>query len=98
MKQQRQFYTWILEQPHDFTQRIIWTEEKFFALYQRSNRKNDGKWTQRNPHEIVETDNRNNKQIMMFVAIVDGRIPVMHAFIDANGRFFSVNGIYRYKK
>ena len=28
---------------------------------------------------------------MMFVAIVVGRIPVVHAFIDENGRSVSVN-------
>lgn len=92
MEQRRQFCTWILEQPDNFAQRIIWTDEKFFVLHQRPNRKNDGKWAQRNPHEIVETNDRNDKKIMMFVAIVDGRIPVVHAFIDENGRSVSVNG------
>ena len=32
------------------------------------------------------------KKIIMFAAIFDGRIPVVYAFIDGNGRSVSVNG------
>jgi len=92
MEQRRKFLNWILEQADDFVQRIILTDDKFFVFHQRPNRKKDGKWAQRNPHEIIETNNRNDKKIMMFVAIVDGRIPVVQAFIDENGRSVSVNG------
>ena len=92
MEQRRQFYTWMLEQPGDFARKIIWTDEEFFVLHQSPNRKNDGKWAQRNPHEIVETNDRNDKKIMMLVVIVDGMISVVHAFINENERFVSVNG------
>ena len=44
------------------------------------------------PHEIVETNNRNDLMVMMFVAIVDGKIPIVLAFIDDDGRRVSVNG------
>ena len=91
MEQRRQFCTWILEKPDDFAQRIIWTDENSFVLYQRPNHKNDSEWTQRNPHEIVETDNRHDKKIMMFVAIFDGRTLVVHALIGENGRSVSVS-------
>ena len=41
------------------------------------------------PNEIVETKNRNDLNVMMFV---DGNIPIVHAFIDDDGRQVSVNG------
>ena len=42
--QRRQFFQWILQQPSNIVDRIIWTDEKFFCLYQIPHRKNDGVW------------------------------------------------------
>ena len=92
MEQRRIFCQWILEQPEEFVQSVIWTDKKFFVLHQGPNRKNDGKWSVVNPHETIETNDRNGKKVMLFVAIIDGKIPIVHPFIDEAGRPVSVNG------
>ena len=54
-KQQRQdFCEWILGQEEDLVERVIWTDEKIFVLHQKPNRKNDGRWAAKKPHEIIE--------------------------------------------
>ena len=92
IEQRKVFCSWILEQPADLVQRIIWTDEKIFVLKQRPHRKNDGRWAKENPQEVVETNDRNGQKIMIFVAIVNGRIPIVHAFVGDDGRNQSVNG------
>lgn len=92
VEQRKNFCTWLLQQPACFVQNVIWTDEKIFVLNQRPNRKNDGVWSKVNPHQIVETNDRNGKKVMMFVAIVDGQIPIVHAFVDENCSNQSVNG------
>jgi hypothetical protein len=90
--QRLQFCNWLLAQPADFPQTVIWTDEKTFCLKQKPHRKNDGIWAKQNPHLIIETNDRNDLKVMLFVAIVDGKIPVVHAFLDDTGRPQSVNG------
>ena len=51
-----------------------------------------GIWSLENPHEIIETNDRNDLKVMLFVAIVNGNVPIIHAFIDEDGRLVSVNG------
>lgn len=80
MEQRRKFCSWLLEEPADFTNKVVWTDEKIFVLNQRPNRKNDGVWCKENPHDLVQTNDRNGQKIMIFVAIVDGQIPIVHAF------------------
>lgn len=92
VEQRKKFCTWILEQPAGFVQNVIWTDEKIFVLNQKPNRKNDGTWNKENPHKIVETNDRNGKKVMMFVAVVDGQIPIVHAFLDEDDKNQSVNG------
>ena len=38
------------------------------------------------PNGIVESNNRNDEKVMIFVAIANGKVPVVHAFTDENGR------------
>ena len=73
-------------------QQVIWTDEKIFVLNQRPNRKNDGTWSSENPRKVLEVSNRNGKMMMIFVAIVDGHIPIVHAFMGEDGKSQSVNG------
>ena len=80
MEQRRKFFSWLLEQPANFTKNVFWTDEKIFVLNPRPNRKNDGVWCKENPHDFVQTNDRNGQKIMIFVAIVDGQIPIAHAF------------------
>ena len=91
-EQRRIFCNWLLQQPDDFVQQVIWTDEKIFVLNQRPNRKNDGTWSIENPHKALEVNNRNGKKMMIFVAIVDGHIPIVHAFMGEDGKSQSVNG------
>ena len=73
-------------------QRVIWTDEKLFVLHHKPHRKNNGKWSRENPHEIIESNDRNDQKVMIFVVIVEGKIPLDHAFIDERGGKISVNG------
>ena len=91
-EQRRIFCNRLLQQPDDFVQQVIWTDEKIFVLNQRPNRKNDGTWSSANPHKVLEVNNRNGKKMTIFVAIVDGHIPIVHAFMGEDGKSQSVNG------
>jgi hypothetical protein len=91
--QRRRFCQWILQQPSNIVERIVWTDEKFFCLHQKPHRKNDGVWTDENPHNICETNNRNDVKVMIFVAIINGMVPIVHAFLDDEGNLSSVNGV-----
>ena len=74
---------------------VIWTEEKYFCVNQKPRRKNEGFWAFNNPHEVVdnvEADDRIVLKVMIFIAIVDGKVSIVHAFIAENGRRKSVNG------
>ena len=73
-------------------QQVIWTDEKIFVLNQGPNRKNDGTWSSENPHKVLEVNNRNGKNMTNFVAIVDGHILIVHAFMGEDGKSQSVNG------
>ena len=90
--QRRRFCEWLLEQPSDLVERIVWTDEKFFVLHQKPHRKNDGTWSEEHPHQICETKDRNDAKVMIFVALINGMAPLFHAFIDEDGQLISVNG------
>ena len=45
-----------------------------------------------NPHETVESNNRNNEKVMIFLAVIDGKAPIVHPFNDENNRNVIVNG------
>lgn len=91
-KQRRQFCQWLLDQDEDLVKRVIWTDEKIFVLHQKPHRKNDGRWSAENPRDIIECNDRNDEKVMIFVAIVDDKVPIVHAFIDEDGRRVSVDG------
>lgn len=91
--QRRQFCEWILEQPSEIVDKIVWTDEKFFCLHQKPHRKNDGVWARENPHNICETNDRNDIKVMIFVAIIKGMVPIVHSFLDNDGNLSSVNGV-----
>ena len=41
-QQRKELCHWLLQQPEDFVQRVIWTDEKIFCLKQKPNRKTFG--------------------------------------------------------
>ena len=51
----------------------------------------DGIWSLTSLNERVESNNRND-EVIIFDAIVNGKVPVVHAFMGKNGRRKIVNG------
>ena len=47
-------------------QKIIWKDENFFSLHQKPHRKNDGFWSESNPHKMTETNDRNDVKVMIW--------------------------------
>ena len=60
--------------PERFVMNVIWTDENLFCLNQKTHRENYGIWSHEFPHEIVGKNNRNDHEVMLFVAIVDGKV------------------------
>ena len=56
-------------------------------------RKNDRVWADENPHHICETNDKIDEKVMIFVAIVHGMAPIVHAFFHLHGNKVSVNGV-----
>ena len=54
---------------------------------------NDGRWSTVNPEEVVETNDRNAKKVIMFVAIINVQGPIAHAFVGEDGKIQSVIGM-----
>ena len=75
-----------------FVMNVIWTAEKYFYLNQTPHKQNDDIWSSDNPHEIVESNNCNDEKFRIFVAIVYGKAPIVHHFVDENGTNVIVNG------
>ena len=48
--------------------------------------KNYGIFSIECPYEIVESNNRKDQKVMHFVAILDGKAPEVHPFVDEDGR------------
>jgi len=88
--QRRKFCQWNLEQPSELVARVVWTDEKF-CLHQKPHRENDWIWSALDPHNICETNDRNDVKVMIFVALIDGRVPICHAFLDDDVNLTPVN-------
>ena len=71
--------------------RHIWTDEKFFVFDQKPYRKREGKWSNSNPFEKIETNDRNGVKAMIFVANVNGKFPILNLLIDEIGSLDFVN-------
>ena len=68
-------------------QKIIWADEKLFVLHLKPHGYNDGKWSKENLYDIIESNDTNDKKFMIFVAIVEGKTPLVHAFVDENANW-----------
>ena len=42
---------------------------------------------------FVKMNDRNNQKVMIFVAIVHGMVPIVHAFLYLDGNKVSVDGV-----
>ena len=63
--QLRYFCECLLALDEDFVQRIIWTDEKFFVLHQKWPWKNDSNLSRETFHEIIESNDINEKNILL---------------------------------
>ena len=70
-KQRREFCQWLLDQPEDFPQKIIFGDEKWFVLKKEANRQNTRHWAAVNPFECRSGKAQGGKKVMAFVAMVD---------------------------
>lgn len=75
-----------LQQPEEWFERVIWSDEKWFVLTPAPNRKNTVFWSAEHPHKIVPCKSAHGQKVMAWVGIVDGRCLPVHWFVG------SVNG------
>ena len=87
--QRRQYCQWIMQQPSNIVDRIIWTDEKFFCLHQKPHLKNDEVWANENFRNICQINDRNDVKLMI---IINRMVPIVHAFLGDDGYLSSVNG------
>ena len=69
----------------EWFERVLWSDEKWFALQHDPNRKNDVMWAPSNPHLLAECKSRHGQKVMAWLGVVDGRC-LLHWFTG------SVNG------
>ena len=74
MAGRRHFSKWLLEQPEDFPDRVIWTDEKLFFLHSAPNKQNERYWAPENPNVTIESKEQGGKKVMCWAAVVDGRV------------------------
>ena len=60
--------------------RVIWTDKKWFSLYQEPNKKNTVDCAPVNPHQLIPCRKAHGEKVMAWVAIVDGRCLPVHWF------------------
>ena len=59
----------------------------------KTSSKNDGVRANENPRNICETNYRNDVKVMIFVAIINRMVPIVHPFLDDDGHLSPVNGV-----
>lgn len=67
---------WLLEQPEDFPDFVIWTDEKVFLLHTCPNRQNERYWAPKGEDPNIEEACRvqGGPKVMAWAMIVDGRV------------------------
>lgn len=92
-KDQRvKFCEWLLAQPDDFVQNVIWSDEKWFFKKTPSNTKNERIWSLVQPHEYEEQQEQGGEKVMAWVGVIDGRILPVYWFKKDGNRTVNVNG------
>ena len=91
------FCQWLLTQPENFVQLVIFGDEKWFTLTQHPNRQNTRYWAFANPNIVSATKVQGCAKIQAFVCVVNGRVLPVIWHVDEEGKSVSVN-TERYKK
>ena len=71
-----EFNKWLLEQPEDFPEFVIWTDEKLFLLHQVPNQQNERYWSPKGEDPGIEEACRiqGGPKVMAWAMMVDGRV------------------------
>ena len=92
----KSFSKWYLDQPEDFPQKIIWSDEKMFSVEKAKHSKNAGIWSVVNPYEVDQVKSQGQTKYMVSVFIGDGKILPPYWFVDDDGVPFTQTGqVYR---
>ena len=84
------FCQWLVDQPENFPQKVIFGDEKMWPLDRLSaNRQNWRYWSEENPHIVDEINNQGGKSFMCSVMMVDGRILEPYWFVTEEGKAFN---------
>ena len=86
------FVRWLMEQPEEFEQKVIWSDEKWFVLHPAPNSQTDRIWAPWHPEEEVVCRFQGDSKVMAWVAIVDGKCLKVRWMVDEEGRNVSVTG------
>lgn len=66
---------WFLSQDTEFFSRqVIWSDEKYFVLKQGPNKSIHRYWSPCNPHTIVECKTQNQRKVMCWTGLFDGKV------------------------
>ena len=74
-----EFSRWLLEQPEDFPDIIIFTDEKNFEEKTRPNKQNERYWAPVDPEVLDDCRVVGGRKVMCWAAIIDGRV-IVHWF------------------
>ena len=81
------FAQWMLDQPENFPQRIIFGDESIWRLGRLSvNRQNWRYWAEENPHIVDEINNQGGKSYMCSVLMVDSHFQTKNFLSLVAGR------------
>ena len=80
--QRKVFCEWLLQQPDDFADRVLWSDEKWWMLQQPNNKQNDRIWKAVNPREI--RPNRVQGDLKASI-LAQGRLNIHPALVLALG-------------
>ena len=71
-----EYNRWLLEQPEDFPEIVIWTDEKIFLLHSCPNKQNERYWFPKGDNPNIEEACRvqGGPKVMCWAMIIDGRV------------------------
>ena len=79
-----------VKQPKDFSQQVLWSNEKYFVLHQAPNMQNDVTWAPWHPEEEVEFRRQGDSKVMCWCGMVDRKMLQVRWMIGEDGRPASV--------
>ena len=82
-----QFCEWLLSQPVEFCDKVVWSDEKWFVLRQAPNRQNEPYWAPCDPEVEVACKEQGGQKVMAWAGVVQGQV-LIHWFpnnVSVNG-------------